>query len=306
MLKYSFLRFSSTRFPFTANLHFLRTCNFRCNYCYATFEDSIEDSPRGLLPHHDLMTIVKEVSKRFTKVTFAGGEPTLYSKLPEMLLTAKEEGAIVNIVTNGSLINSDWLKTYASAIDLLTLSADSDDPQTHIALGRREKSGKALTSDHYISLACTAWKYNIEVKLNSVVTNINKNENISQFVRLISPSRWKILQAMPIEGQNDKFINDLIPSSFDFEQFINRHKQDLIGSGIRIVPESIDTIRGSYIMVDPLGRFFDDTTGRYRYSRPILEVGIDSAWSDVSFDEKKFLERGGTADYYNNFRRKNK
>lgn len=52
----------------------------------------------------------------------------------------------------------------------------------------------------------------------------------------------------------------------------------------------------SYLMVDPYGRFFQNTplllAGQgYAYSRPILEVGAGMAFSEMSFDHKRFCAR---------------
>jgi radical S-adenosyl methionine domain-containing protein 2 len=71
----------------------------------------------------------------------------------------------------------------------------------------------------------------------------------------------------------------------------------LIGNGIRIVPEHIDDICGSYIMIDPRGCFVDDTTGQYLYSRSLLDVGLDEALSNIQFDYQKFTARGRDADF---------
>jgi len=50
---------------------------------------------------------------------------------------------------------------------------------------------------------------------------------------------------------------------------------------------------GSYAMVDPAGRFFDNTMGAYTYSRPILEADICEAFSQVNFDVETFHAHGG-------------
>ncbi|SDG94661.1 radical S-adenosyl methionine domain-containing protein 2 [Flavobacterium omnivorum] len=52
-------------------------------------------------------------------------------------------------------------------------------------------------------------------------------------------------------------------------------------------------MKGSYVMVDPAGRFFDNTTGKHFYSEPILEVGCDAAIQQMNYDALKFDERGG-------------
>ena len=50
---------------------------------------------------------------------------------------------------------------------------------------------------------------------------------------------------------------------------------------------------GSYVMVDPAGRFFDNVAGIHTYSHPILNVGVEEALKDVSVDTDKFLSRSG-------------
>ena len=50
---------------------------------------------------------------------------------------------------------------------------------------------------------------------------------------------------------------------------------------------------GSYIMIDPSGRFFDNTQGKLVYSQPILEVGIQEAFQETYFSLNKLIEREG-------------
>ena len=50
-------------------------------------------------------------------------------------------------------------------------------------------------------------------------------------------------------------------------------------------------------MVDPAGRFFDNTAGVHTYSQPINEVGVDAALGEVSVDASKFLFRDGLYDW---------
>lgn len=282
------------RLPLTANFHFIKSCNFRCSYCYATFADIMG---RPLLPVDQLFDVTRGLARRYAKVTLVGGEPTLYPRLPEMLAVAKAEGARTNIVTNGSRIDAGWITAQADTLDFLTLSIDSDDAATHQALGRTGRDGRGMTNERYLELAEAAHAADITVKVNTVVTTLNCAQDLSGLVRALAPQRWKILQAAPVEGQNDTFIADLTPERHDFDAYVARHETALAGSGVRVVAEPIEMIRGSYIMVDPQGRFFDSTTGTHRYSRPILQVGIDTAFTDVDFDPAKFTQRGGDADF---------
>ena len=67
--------------------------------------------------------------------------------------------------------------------------------------------------------------------------------------------------------------------------------------GIRVVPESNDLMTGSYVMVDPAGRFFDNVAGTHVYSRPIDQVGVEAALSEISIDPDKFRLRDGLYDW---------
>jgi len=281
----------------TANYHFIRNCNYRCKYCYATFCDGDQSGVR--VPDSDIHAVTRLLAQGFKKVTFVGGEPTLYPGLSNLLSIAKSEGALTNVVTNGSVLTHNWLMANRTKLDFLTLSIDSGVYATLSAIGRVTTKGESLPPERLVSLALAAKAAGIAVKVNTVVTHLNQAEDLSALILRIAPERWKILQAAPVEGQNDRFIGDLTPSPSDFEAYWKRAAESLIGSGIRVIPEAVDTIRGSYVMVDPNGRFFDSTTGKHRYSSPILTAGLETALSEISFDETKFIARGGTADFDN-------
>ena len=68
-------------------------------------------------------------------------------------------------------------------------------------------------------------------------------------------------------------------------------------NGIVVVPEDNVLMRGSYVMVDPAGRFFDNVQGRHNYSKPILDVGVEEALQNVAIDRRLFLRRGGSYDW---------
>jgi len=121
----------------------------------------------------------------------------------------------------------------------------------------------------------------------------------SPFIRNLNPERWKIFQVLPILGENDEHIEELMITKNQFNNYVNRHKSALSDTDICVIPEDNQSMTGSYAMVDPLGRFFDNVDGRERYSRPILEVGIAQAWSEIRFYKDRFIERGG-ADYFIN------
>jgi len=115
---------------------------------------------------------------------------------------------------------------------------------------------------------------------------------MSEFVRQVRPERWKIFQVLAIKGQNDGLVEDLLISTEQFQIFIKRH-QFLESEGVKLVAETNQLMQGSYVMIDPLGRFFSDAKGYHEYSQPILQVGVDVALSQVQWYKDKFVDRGG-------------
>lgn len=50
---------------------------------------------------------------------------------------------------------------------------------------------------------------------------------------------------------------------------------------------------GSYIMISPDGRFFNNVDGKHNYSEPILEVGIEEALKQTPVLREVVYKREG-------------
>ena len=98
---------------------------------------------------------------------------------------------------------------------------------------------------------------------------------------------------LPVEGQNSGLMNELLLSDAEFQQYLSVNRR----AGYQPVVEDNDDMRGSYAMVDPAGRFFDSSLGYHRYSKPILESGVEAAYNQVGIREDKFNSRGGYYDW---------
>ncbi len=269
----------------------------RCNFCFATFQDVKQSIlPAGhLSKNHAIQVVQKLASFGFQKITFAGGEPTLCPWLPELIKTAKQSTMTTMIVTNGSKLNDEFLQINKSHLDWITLSIDSLNPNTNLTIGRAISGKNPLTVEYYSSLVEKVKQYGYGLKINTVVNSRNCFEDMNEFIRFAKPKRWKVLQALPISGQNDNNIADLEISENDFYSFVNNHEG--LAEITNLVPETIAQLKGSYAMVDPAGRFFDNVAGRYNYSKSILEVGIAAALGSVRYDLQKFAARGGIYDW---------
>jgi len=279
------------------NFHLWQPCNMRCKFCYATFQDVKRSIlPKGHLSKEQAIEVVRHLATHgFQKITFAGGEPTLCPWLPELIQTAKEADMTTMIVTNGSRLTNDYLSSLRPHLDWVALSIDSLDEVTCINIGRAEPGRGAIGAVGYRAMVDRVKAHGFRLKMNTVVNRHNWMEDLGAFIRYARPERWKLLQALPIIGQNDAHIDALTVSEAQFEAFVQRHAS--LADITRIAPETNAQVRGSYVMVDPAGRFFDNAEGTHRYGPPILEVGVPLAIEQMDYDEGKFLERGGVYDW---------
>jgi radical S-adenosyl methionine domain-containing protein 2 len=281
------------------NYHFTRKCNFKCGFCFHTAKTShVEslDSAKAI--------ILQLRQHGAQKINFAGGEPFLpeyKNMLGEMVKYAKQDCQYnsVSIISNGFYISRKFFEDYGSYLDILGVSCDSLEDQVNARIGR----GKAGQADRVLAAAALCKEFNVKFKLNTVVNQFNKDENMSEFVRRVDPIRWKIFQVLPLEGENigkgsKRDVTPFLISTREFNDYIDRHKgnEDI---SILMRVEDNSTMQSSYILVDEYGRFLDSSTGGKIPTRPILEVGVETALAELAasagggYDEHAFRERDG-------------
>ena len=271
----------------TVNFHLLESCNMICKHCFAA------NLATNYLTLDESSKIVRLLAQAgFKKINFAGGETMIYPGLDCLIRLAKEEGMTTSIVTNGTRVTDSWLKDISGCLDLIAVSIDSADPETHKRSGRTTKNGP-LTAKQYLKICRSVKLYDIRLKINTVVTSYNCDEDMTEFIEDAAPERWKIMQALRVDGQNDSNAKYFEVADKQFAAFVEMN--DSV-NGVKVVPEDHDLMTGSYVMADPLGRFFDNTKGSYTYSRPILQVGVQDALQDVKINPEKFFARGGKYD----------
>ena len=284
----------------SVNFHLWEPCNMRCKFCFATFQDVKKTIlPKGHLPKEESIQVVKELAGfGFEKITFVGGEPTLCPWLSELILTAKQAGMTTMIVTNGSNLSDEFLKMNVGLLDWITISIDSLKEETNLKIGRAIVGRKAILIDDYKVLIDRIKKYNYRLKINTVICSENVSEDLTPIIEYSKPERWKIFQVLPIKGQNDFQFEKFEISEVRFKKFIDSHQH--LNSFTKIVPECNNDMTGSYAMVDPAGRFFDNTNHEHNYSDPILKIGVIKAYNQVCISEEKFVNRGGIYDWSKN------
>ncbi len=269
------------------NYHLWKACNYKCKFCFGTFNDVEKNNQKK---DAAILTMQHIVDFGFEKITFSGGEPLLCPFLPDLLKIAKEGGMTTAVVTNGTLLTDKWLKSNQALLDWIAISIDSVNQKSNIESGRNLR-GKTISESEYVELIKKIKRYGYKLKINTVVSRYNVNEDMNEFINLTKPERWKIFQALPIKIQNEKFTSEFEISYSEYLKYLDRHKSS------SYVKESNYDMKGSYVMIEPLGRFFNNSKGKYQYSSKINDVGVEKALNELNYCFKKFINREGLYEW---------
>ena len=294
---------SNTRRQIVINWHLTEACNYKCDFCYAKWvkpqaRELIHDTENTqsmlvqLFDYFGLRSRVHALNEEnpweSVRLNFAGGEPLLYRKETLAAVNlARDLGFDVSMITNGSLLDRPLLVELAPKLSLLGISLDSAHEDVNLAIGRADKrTGKTLGIDAMETLFRYARELNpaLRMKINTVVNKLNWQEDMTVAIQRLMPDKWKVLQMLPIQNSH------LSIKDFQFQQFVDRHA--LLNEMMSV--ENNESMTESYIMIDPIGRFYQNAPsgqGPYRYSSPILQVGVREAFSEMSWSMSKFLSR---------------
>jgi radical S-adenosyl methionine domain-containing protein 2 len=190
-----------------------------------------------------------------TRLNFACGEPLLHG---DAVVCAAEHaralGMEVSIITNGSRLTPHLMSRLAPNLSLLRVSADSSAPERSRANGWTDRRGRQMDLSQLGEVVDLGRRMNpaMHVKLNTVVNRVNHHEDMTPFVQALRPDRWKVLRVLPVQGP------ELTVSGDEFERFVQRHQAV---AGVMCVEDNRDMTE-SYLMVDPLGRFFQNQSAQ--------------------------------------------
>lgn len=292
------------------NWHITEACNYHCKFCFAKWNKPVEiwSNP------DNVQKVLSNISQHFRsqgifkiRLNIVGGEPVLFpERLWNVVKIACKYGMKISIITNGSHLEN--IRPFAHMISQVGISVDSLEHQTNMEIGR-ECGGKTISFEQlYQKIECIR-KINsdIKFKLNTVVNEFNYNEVLVESFAKLRVHKWKILRQMPFSG--NKGVSD-----YQFYAFIkNNYKEDLMRSNAPsvlsfslafdvgrsndssskqvIFIENNDDMTESYLMISPDGRLFQNGGDEYSYSRPLTDVSLADALSDIKFDSTKFDNR---------------
>lgn len=281
------------------NFHMTETCNYNCNYCYATWETScgIKELHRSegaiealidYLASHFLSdnTLRQTMNYKTVRLNFAGGEPmVLGQRFSDALLYAKSKGFRTSIITNGAFLDQQSLVELSPHIDVLGVSFDTADEIIAGSIGRMDRKGSWISADRLASISSEYKRLNPSglFKVNTVINQFNHHESLVDVMTIVSPDKWKLLRVLPVYD-HIKPVSDS-----EFESYTERHS---MFSHINVVEDNSD-MAASYLMINPNGSFYQngELQNGYKISEPILQVGVAKAFDQINFDTKTFFSR---------------
>lgn len=281
------------------NLHVCEACNYGCKHCFSVF-----DEPKMLILT-DWQQILDKIAAYDpeAQINIAGGEPTLYPYLKELIVYAAEQGMHPSLITNGTRSLAYYI-SIAPYLDTFGVSVDSLDPEISRRIGRCDSKGRVLTEDELNTCFDAMRKKNpaLRIKINTVVNAANKSDgSLLDAVQRWHIDRWKILRCKNfVCDTTDNTACCVTKKEFYTyaQEVLQRFNLSLpdgnvlytTAEGHEIVVE--ETLSGSYIFVDPLGNLLENISGnRHRTVANLLKYDMHTAMQRLRFDEELYHAR---------------
>jgi len=265
----------------SANWHLTERCNYRCRFCF--FRTVGEMEPTIRLASRVLGSLR---DAGIEKLNLVGGEPLLHPGIVDICRMARDQGFVVGMTSNGSLLTSEMLDRLTDNVDWFGISIDSASEMTERTLGRGTGSHVSRT----MAVCRDIRSRGHRLKINTTVTSLNWREDLRPLVSDLNPERWKVFQVRHIGGQNDAEFQDLEVTPQQFDAFRRTNEELWLPGGHWPVFETCGDMIGSYLMVSPQGNVLSNRSGRYEaIGRNIRTVAQDRNIIDV----EKYHRRGG-------------
>lgn len=237
---------------FKINFHLFEKCNMNCSYCFRDKKDQnykIKDLDQYL----KIINKLHELGIKY--INFAGGEPTLFKDIPELLEYSKNKGIKNSIISNATLFNKDseFIKKVIRNLDIFGISIDSLDNEINEKIGRIFNNKNFVGINEVLMLYENCKSNNVKFKINTVITkfNINDDSIFEIFEKGFIPYRMKVMMVHKPKYLNNDVFN--LKYKVTEEKLKNKFEKFKSYCGNRVVCENGNSMENSYLMVDGLG-----------------------------------------------------
>lgn len=289
---------SSSNDELVINYHITEVCNYSCKFCYAKWERPNEIHTQGnnaelmleKLASYFFSNVGNKVKAVFpyktVRINFAGGEPLILKKrFAQLIIKAKSLGFNLSLITNGHYLTTEFIDNYGALFSMVGISFDSQFVDSRKNIGRIDRKGNSFDEVDLLNTVIRLRKVNssITVKVNTVVNSLNYQESFYTLMNELKPDKWKVFQVLPVLNSN------LLVTDEQFSAFVKQHAKL---KGVMVVEDN-DAMTNSYLMINPQGRFYQNsqTEGGYQYGDLILDVSVEQALSVCEINWETFSSR---------------
>jgi len=204
-----------------------------CKFC---FRDKTDNMNINIDYKKVINSILTE--NRIRYINIAGGEPTLYRNILDLLSLCKDKFDETSIITNGSLIFNDInkLEEIIKIVDVFGLSIDSLSKEINNLTGRNIK-GKSLGISEVNKIIELCKKNNTKIKINIVINKTNLNDNS------IFEINWNDIQRIKLLKNQEQIFNI---TDKEYEEYVKLFKKNIQKNEIILEPD----MDNSYLMID--------------------------------------------------------
>ncbi|WP_300453089.1 radical SAM protein [Fusobacterium sp.] len=189
-----------------------KTCNYSCIYCQLGRTDKMTGERKEFFPLKDIINEFKEYLKEsfdFDVVTIVGeGEPTLYSKLGELIKEVKKiTDKPVAVITNGALLSSKEVRDELMNADIVLPSIDGYNEETAKKIDR--PLGTIHFKDELEGLIEFSKEYKGQLLLEiMLISEINCDKNsIGHFKEILKKIKYdKVYLNTPVRPPAESFV----------------------------------------------------------------------------------------------------
>jgi radical SAM domain protein len=227
----------------------------------------------------------------FSRINFAGGEPTLSHDFRVLVEEAHSLGFVCSIITNGYLLarqpeQFSWLY---ERVHTIGVSIDSLDATRNRELGRCNKE-EILQREEYKTLCSTIKARGVRLKINTVVSKLNLDEHFLSFYKEVSPDRLKLLQVFyPPQTSFLREEEDVSITEEEFNHFVKENTDETLRD--ILVVEDNEAMTNAYYLLESNGCFRDNGTGESSPSLLNEDVDVPKALERICIDKKKYNDR---------------